>query len=199
VGKLTRPNGTSNWAGSRITLTNPINFSLDPFLSMKVYCTEPIGHLVKVKFEGGASFERDAYTTKTGEWETLTFDFTGQNLGGNNQMLFMFNGGTPGSGQVYYFDDIEQLEELPALKINDISVNNFSIYPNPAQELIKIDFKSKGEINYSIEDLSGKTFISKQSLNINNSIDISSLNQGAYIITLIQNNEITRVRFLKAN
>jgi hypothetical protein len=124
VGKLTRPFGTSDWAGSRITLTSPIDFSSNPFLTMKVYCTEPIGHLVKVKFEGGVPFERDAYTTKIGEWETLTFDFTGQVLGGNNQMLFMFNGGIAGSGQIYYFDDIQQFEELPSLSITSSSPNN---------------------------------------------------------------------------
>jgi hypothetical protein len=124
VGKLTRPVGTSDWAGSRITLTSPIDFSSNPFLTMKVYCTEPIGHLVKVKFEGGVPFEKDAFTTKVGEWETLTFDFSGQSLGGNNQMLFMFNGGTPGSGQVYYFDDIQQFEELPPVTITSSSTTN---------------------------------------------------------------------------
>ncbi|MFN5418602.1 MAG: T9SS type A sorting domain-containing protein [Flavobacteriia bacterium] len=199
IGKLTRPNGTSDWAGSRITLTNPIDFALDPFLLMKVYCTEPIGHLVKVKFEGGVPFERDAYTTKSGEWETLTFDFTGQNLGGNNQMLFMFNGGTPGTGQVYYFDDIQQLTEVPGLKINNVVANNFSIYPNPAQESIKINHSNKGQIVYSIEDLSGKTFISNQYLLDGSEINISSLHNGVYIISIIENSQITKLKFLKSN
>lgn len=197
VGKLTRPNG-GPYAGSRITLTSPIDFATNPILSMKVYCTEPIGHLLKVKFEGGVPFERDAFTTKTGEWETLTFDFTGQTLGGNNQMLFMFNAGNSGSGQIYYFDDIEQFAELPSVNVNEIIASDFSLYPNPAQEFIKVNFKSKGEILYSIEDLSGKTYISKQSLSTNN-IDISYLNSGVYIITLFQNNEITKLNFIKSN
>ena len=118
VGKLVRPAGiTSNWAGSRIILTAPLNFSTNPILAVKVYSTQPIGYNVICKFEGGTPFESSAVTTATGEWETLYFNFTGQNAGTNNQMLFMFNAGTPGNGEEYFFDDVVQLPSIPAESI----------------------------------------------------------------------------------
>jgi len=104
-------NGGAIWAGSKIALTENLDFSSFNVLSMKVFTTAPVGTVVKFKLEGNGETERDAVTTVSGEWETLTWDFTGAPANFNN-LVFMFDFGNTGDGSAnstFYFDDIEQL------------------------------------------------------------------------------------------
>jgi hypothetical protein len=104
--------GGAIWGGSKITLTNNLDFSVDTKITMKVYTTAPAGTTVKFKLEGsGASVDVDATTTVSGAWETLEWVFVGtpNNL---NQVVFMFDFGNQGDGSddsTFYFDDIEQI------------------------------------------------------------------------------------------
>jgi hypothetical protein len=142
--------GGEIFAGSKILLTDNLDFSVLTKITMKVYTTAPIGTTVKFKLEGsGPSVEVDASTTVSGEWETLEWIFVGtaNNL---NEIVFMFDFGTLGDGSensTFYFDDIEQVEgptapiptSLPIdfeTDIVDTDLLNFSgatasIIPNP--------------------------------------------------------------------
>lgn len=101
-------NGGQVWAGSKIVLSNNLDFSTDGIISMKVFTAAPVGTVVKFKLEGGDIYELDQLTTVTNEWETLSWDFTG--LQGNyNTLVFMFDFGNVGNGlatSVFLFDDI---------------------------------------------------------------------------------------------
>lgn len=105
-------NGGAIWAGSKISLANALDFTTDNTISMKVFTNAPVGTVVKFKLEGsGTSTERDAITTATGAWETLTWDFTGT-PGIFNDIVFMFDFGNIGDGtatSTFLFDDIKQL------------------------------------------------------------------------------------------
>lgn len=105
-------NGGAVWAGSKLNLSNNLDFSTNNILSMKVFTTAPVGTVVKFKLEGsGAPTERDASTTVSGAWETLTWDFTGA-ASNFNDLVFMFDFGNVGNGTLnstFLFDDIEQL------------------------------------------------------------------------------------------
>ncbi len=111
VGKIVRDGGAV-WAGSKVLLTDDLDFSELTKITMKVLTTAPIGTTVKFKLEGsGPSFEVDAITTVSGEWETLEWIFVGapNNL---NEIVFMFDFGNTGNGtsnSTFYFDDIEQV------------------------------------------------------------------------------------------
>ena len=71
-------NGGQVWSGSKVVLAGNIDFTTNNTITMKVYTTAPVGTLVKMKVESGAgSEEKDALTTVSGDWETLTWDFTG--------------------------------------------------------------------------------------------------------------------------
>ncbi len=110
VAQIVRDGGAV-WAGSKIILAGNVDFSTNSTLSMKVFMTAPIGTTVKFKLEGGTPVERDAITTTTNEWETLTWDFTGAPTD-NNQVVFMFDFGNTGNGSatsIFLFDDVEQL------------------------------------------------------------------------------------------
>ena len=111
VGRIIRDGGTI-WAGSKIQLTNNLDFSVLTKIRMKVYTTAAVGTNVKFKLEGsGPSVDVDAVTTVSGAWETLEWVFVGteNNL---NEVVFMFDFGNVGDGSTnstFYFDDVEQV------------------------------------------------------------------------------------------
>lgn len=110
VAQIVRSDGAI-WAGSKIFLSENLDFTTDNILSMKVYTTAPVGTVVKFKLEGDANTERDVTTTVSGEWETLSWDFTGEPRL-YNTLVFMFDFGQVGDGSetsTFLFDDIEQL------------------------------------------------------------------------------------------
>ncbi|HIC31188.1 MAG TPA: T9SS type A sorting domain-containing protein [Flavobacteriaceae bacterium] len=60
--------------------------------------------------------------------------------------------------------------------------NSFSVYPNPAKNVINI--KGNNNLsNVSVYDLTGKKVISQNNL-INNKLDVTSLNSGIYLLNL---------------
>lgn len=199
VGQLTRPTG-GPFAGSRITLTSPIDFSTNSVLSMKVYCTQPIGHPILVKFEGGIPVEVSAVTTKSGEWETLYFDFTGLDGGTNNQMLFMFNFGNIGNGEVYYFDDIQLGDATnPGLSIEaNEPLNNISVFPNPSSNSWTVSNENNADFTIQIRDAQGKllgAYMSNMQQSI--SIDASNFAAGVYFLEITSENQSRMVKLVK--
>lgn len=104
--------GGAIYGGSKILLTDNLDFSVLTKITMKVYTTAPVGTTVKFKLEGsGPSVDIDATTTVSGAWETLEWIFVGtaNNL---NEIVFMFDFGNIGDGttnSTFYFDDIEQI------------------------------------------------------------------------------------------
>lgn len=199
VGQLTRPAG-GPFAGSRITLSSPIDFSTNSILSMKVYCTAPIGHPILVKFEGGVPIEVAGATTKTGEWEIMQFDFTGLAGGTNNQMLFMFNFNNIGAGEVYYFDDIQLTDGTnPGVSIEtNEPLNNFSAYPNPTSDSWTVSSGNSSEFTIQVRDLQGKLlaeFNSNSQQTV--SIDASNFTSGIYLIEIISENQNRTIRLVK--
>jgi hypothetical protein len=104
------------WAGSKIVLTSPVDFSTKKLFKVKVW--SPVaGKKLLLKFEqtgGAGGFEKESTgVTAANTWEELSFDFTGvagvTNLADN--MVFIFDLGTPGDGSAnstYLFDDITQ-------------------------------------------------------------------------------------------
>ncbi len=117
------------WAGSKITLATPVNFSTDRIFKVKVF--SPVaGIKLLLKFEGaGAYFQKlSSPITTANVWEELTFDFSADAVNNlNNQIVFMFDFGTQGNGglnSTYLFDDVTQsagtgpILDLPVLPLN---------------------------------------------------------------------------------
>ncbi len=140
VGVIVRDGGAM-WGGSKIALSQNLNFSVLTVLTMKVYTTAPVGTLVKFKLEGALPFtEVDAFTTTSGAWETLEWVFVGT---GNHlsELVFMFDFGNVGDGSAsstFYFDDIAQIAGPAA--------------PIPAS--LPLDFES-GTLNSDFLNFSG--------------------------------------------
>ncbi|MDA9057535.1 hypothetical protein N9K49_06800 [Flavobacteriaceae bacterium] len=114
LAKLVKGSGQP-WAGAKIVLDTPFDFSTNSNIEVRIYTTAPINSKIEFKAEGvGAnSGAKYAYTTKTGEWETLTFDFSGvtpTNLTDLIMIPWMPNDaqGDGSEAATFYFDDIIQ-------------------------------------------------------------------------------------------
>ncbi len=155
VGRIIRDGGPT-WAGSKILLTDNLDFSVLTKITMKVYTTAPIGTTVKLKLEGaGPAADVDAATTVSGSWETLEWIFVGteNNL---NEVVFMFDFGNSGDGSAnstFYFDDVEQV-------VGPIA---------PIPTSFPIDFES-GIVNTDFLNSSGSmaSIISNPHMNVDN-------------------------------
>lgn len=111
VGRIVR-NGGAIWAGSFLTLNQPINLATLTTFSMKVFSPRA-GLPVLLKLEGSAApSEILATTTLANTWETLNWNFTGKPSNVYNKLVFMFEFGTVGNGSqnsTFFFDDVQQI------------------------------------------------------------------------------------------
>jgi len=136
VAQIVRDGGDI-WAGSKMILESNLDFTTLNNISMKVFTAAPVGTTVKFKLEGTGETERDVQTTVSNEWETLTWDFTGEPANFIT-IVFMFDFGNVGDGSTsstFLFDDIEQ------------------IYGGEQIDLT-VDFESS-TINYTMSDFGG--------------------------------------------
>lgn len=92
-----------------------------------------------------------------------------------------FNGTT----QIY----VRDLNDL-TLSSNEFDINAFSIYPNPSSTgVITISSPNNDEMNVRIFDILGKEV--KNEVLTNNTLDVSSLRTGMYLVKITQNNAST--------
>ena len=73
---------------------------------------------------------------------------------------------------------------LTTIGLQNINPHNFSIYPNPATNSIYINNPNQKQTSITITDLLGNTIIQANLIKTNESIDISKLSNGIYIITI---------------
>jgi len=84
--------------------------------------------------------------------------------------------------------------------INEVNKNTeqkFSVYPNPANNILSVNFSAKNkQVSFEIIDLTGRV-VNKGSIIDSESISIQSLETGLYIIRLLDGNEIHFAKFVK--
>jgi len=101
------------WAGSYITLDNPIDFSTKKIFKMKVYSPKA-GTKVLLKVENPSDntifYEKEVTTTLANQWEELLFDYTKIDITKSyRNVVVIFDLGTMGDGSAnftYLLDDI---------------------------------------------------------------------------------------------
>lgn len=88
-----------------------------------------------------------------------------------------------GSGYPYYFiDNITVMKTSEYLATQEIEKKSFSVYPNPATDIINIESEDEIVKDIEINDVNGK-LIPLQSIN-QQTIDISSLASGTYFVKI---------------
>ncbi|MEP2935247.1 MAG: hypothetical protein ABJM06_05990 [Gilvibacter sp.] len=111
VGQLVKGAGSEVWAGSFLTLGEPIDFSTLNFIKMSTW-SPTSGIVVKLKLENAdnpdINAEVDVVNTVSNGWEELYFDFSGADLTQEyHKVVVFFDFGTAGDGSSYFFDDID--------------------------------------------------------------------------------------------
>ncbi len=88
------------------------------------------------------------------------------------------------------------LADNKELKTNKTELN---IYPNPADNFlnIQIDNRNYNYLKIRIMDLDGRCVIRSEFNTNNTTIDVSALNQGIYILEIIEQSKIYRKKFIK--
>ena len=132
--KSTKTAGAQTWAGTTIGtalgFSSPVPLTANASkMSVRVY-TPAAGLDIKLKVEdhnnGNHAVETDVKTTLANQWETLTFDFSQPATGTPawnstytyDKASIFFDFGNPGTGSVFYFDDLKILPPPPLSQIN---------------------------------------------------------------------------------
>ncbi len=133
-------------------------------------------------------------------WENFVFieyeDFPGIN-DTEIQIEFIIEENSPGTS--FYndilIDDII-VEEGKIIGLDDNSLEDISIYPNPVKDILTINYQ--GVINdIRVYDILGKEIIFQKINNSNTTIDFSKFKQGVYFIKAFTDNNITSYKVIK--
>jgi len=107
VGKVTKT-ATNPWDNNQISLDGKLDFNTHSGLKMKVFSSVP-GYKVLLKLEdkanAGINTEVEVTTTKTNEWEEISFPFAATHSGKYDKIVLIFDLATANTN-TYYFDDI---------------------------------------------------------------------------------------------
>ena len=83
------------------------------------------------------------------------------------------------------FEDLDVINMNQPLDINDITLDAFSIYPNPVFDKLHLESKRTFEIeDVKVYTMHGKLVLSSQFEKENNIIDVSSLKNGIYFLKI---------------
>ncbi|MDC0570865.1 T9SS type A sorting domain-containing protein [Flavobacteriaceae bacterium] len=113
--KIVRNTGAA-WAGVFTIVDTPLDFSTNSTITAKIWTDAPIGTKIMFKTEQDGvpennSGEKNVFTTVTGEWEDLVFDFSGVTNANQNKLVLIPDNGSVGDGtatSTFYIDDIAQ-------------------------------------------------------------------------------------------
>ena len=114
--------------------------------------------------------------------QTYNFDMSSTNVEEMSDLavvIFVQDDNTKNILQAKYVD-------TATLSTDDLALKNIAIYPNPSKGILHID--TNKNIQVSVTDLLGKTVVPTQNFNTNNTIDISNLNNGMYIVKVSNGN-----------
>ncbi len=91
---------------------------------------------------------------------------------------------------------VETEAECDALDVKDISNNGLTIYPNPTKDIFSINTNNKIE-SIKVYDVFGKIILEKTVVNQKETIDLSSYNNGIYIIRVQADKNIITSKIVK--
>ncbi|WP_406684703.1 glycosyl hydrolase [Seonamhaeicola sp. MEBiC1930] len=199
LAKIVRDGGQV-WAGSYLNLNEPLNFMDKKYITLRLWTDAPVGTSVQIKLEqqaGASASELSTPTKVTGQWETLSWDFSALGSSVYDKLVFMFDIGNLGDGtatSTFYFDDVQQIATLSK---EDFNLNNFIFYPNPTQDSWTIKTQ-----NQAIESISVFNTLGKKVLNVSpntneTTLNASQLTAGIYFAQIKTANGINSIKLIK--
>lgn len=110
---------------------------------------------------------------------------------------------TDHEGNIIYQSDqpfgntlLKQFYSNGVLGVNDLNMDEISIYPNPAQDVLYISNAEEADIQ--VFDVLGKSILSKSRISMNEGIQVDHLPAGAYFLKISKNGNMTTKKFLIA-
>jgi hypothetical protein len=95
------------------------------------------------------------------------------------------------------WQNFNSINTCSALSSSNFNINNqIAIYPNPTKNKVFIDVKNLSNAKLDVVDITGKTLFS-QLLNLNNTIDTSSLTNGIYLFKVTSNEGTAAAKVVK--
>lgn len=198
VVKSVKTEGSQFYAGTAMGLDTPIDFSESESISIKTWSPKAnIPVRLKLEAAGGVFVELDTNTTLENQWETLTWDFSGQTAGIDFTtvvVFFEFVPDLPGDGSTYYYDDIEVTQ---ALSISDYESFSISSFPNPVKNIWNVS--SIDEISQiNIYNILGENVATFSPYMNTYSLDMSHFNSGIYLMKIVSSKgETNTLKVLK--
>tara|TARA_B100000809_G_C15131922_1_gene528837 strand:+ start:169 stop:1446 length:1278 start_codon:yes stop_codon:yes gene_type:complete len=192
VVRTIKAEGSQFFAGTSMGLDMPIDFTASELISLKTWSPKAdIPVRLKLEAAGGVFIELDVNTTLENQWETLTWDFTGQTAGIDFTtvvVFFEFVIDLPGDGTTYYYDDIEV---GTSLGFNYNKLQSIICYPNPFKAICNL---KADEIitQLTIYDIFGQNILSLQPNSLEISLNLSGLKPGIYF-SLIESEKGNKV------
>ena len=192
VVRTIKAEGSQFFAGTSMGLDMPIDFTASELISLKTWSPKAdIPVRLKLEAAGGVFIELDVNTTLENQWETLTWDFTGQTAGIDFTtvvVFFEFVIDLPGDGTTYYYDDIEV---GTSLGFNYNKLQSIICYLNPFKAICNL---KADEIitQLTIYDIFGQNILSLQPNSLEISLNLSGLKPGIYF-SLIESEKGNKV------
>ncbi|MBK3517133.1 T9SS type A sorting domain-containing protein [Carboxylicivirga marina] len=116
--------------------------------------------------------------TQVNTWETLTYVFTGLS-DAEYKHVFIYPAGGDGDLNSYFIDDVKGPNLKSATAIAEANVENLTIYPNPATDILNITSAEEGS---TIEVYGINGVLVKQAMVSNGLISVAELQDGIYFV-----------------
>ncbi|TVZ60288.1 hypothetical protein NA63_2840 [Flavobacteriaceae bacterium MAR_2010_105] len=113
VAQLTKTSGSEVWAGTFFQTGSPLDLATYSKINVKTWSPK-VGAVVKLKLENAdasITHEVDMNTSVANTWENLLYDFSSAPVADYVRIVIFFDFGNNGDGSVYYFDEIELVND----------------------------------------------------------------------------------------
>lgn len=91
-------------------------------------------------------------------------------------------------------EKLGQFSSNGVLSTNSIEMGIINLYPNPTRDLLNITNAENADIQ--VFDILGKMILSKDNISVNEQLNVSSLNSGAYFVKISKEGNTTTKKFI---
>jgi hypothetical protein len=200
--RFARSSAGDPWAGFWSTLPTPIDMTTNKYILMKVL--KPRISTVKFKIEGGTTnptffeLESTAPQTKTNEWEQMVFYYPDA-TGTYPTIAALPDFSDPvglDADIVLYIDDIVSSPTATGVPtgIKQPEALNVSVFPNPVKSTLYFN-NMKDVDRIVVSNMVGQQMlVSRNITGESTSLNVSSLSNGFYMVTVYDKNGNSAIR-----
>jgi endonuclease I/chitodextrinase len=130
---------------------------------------------------------------------TINYDETAKtitvaNINIENNVSVVIDGNSDGSNRVK-FDDVSYTC-YSSLSVDEFSLSNLKLHPNPFKNNLTIDLKSSIDTDIEIYDILGKRVL-KSTISETSTLNLQALKTGIFIVKITQNNSTITKKLIK--